>query len=91
MSWIRFSSLLCEFKEEKDEDGNLVTQRYVSLGRFSFWICFIIMSTFWYGDGPDVPDSLYDVFFMMVLYNFFKKPLTMLDGEALSKMFGRKN
>lgn len=87
---MKFSSLICEFKEEPDKNGELMIQKYVSLGRFSFWITFFCMAYFWFSGGI-VPASLYDVFFMMVLYNFFKKPLTMLDSEKLASMFGRKN
>lgn len=83
---MRFSSLLCEFKEEKNDDGDLVVQKYASLGRVSFWITFVCMSYFWFSGGI-VPASLYDVFFMMVLYNFFKKTLSSLDGINVKEMF----
>jgi len=86
---VRFSSLLCEFKEEKDKNGDLITQKYVSLGRFSFWITFSLMSWMWFHDST-VPDSLFNTFMVMVLYNFFKKPLMMMDAETILKLIGRK-
>lgn len=83
---MRFSSLICEFKDEKNADGDFVIQKYVSLGRFSFWITFVCMAFFWFSGGI-VPASLYDVFFMMVLYNFFKKTLTAVEGVDFKNMF----
>ncbi len=81
-----FSSLICEFKEDKDQEGNLVVQKHISLGRFSFWLTFICMAYFWFTGGT-VPASLYDVFFMMVLYNFFKKTLSTIETADLKAMF----
>jgi len=86
---MKFSSLICEFKDEPDKNGELKTQKYVSLGRFSFWITFAIMTFMWFNAVP-VPDSLFNVFMLMVLYNFFKKPLMLLDAETLLKFMGRK-
>lgn len=86
---MKFSSLICEFRDEKNKDGELVIQKYVSLGRFSFWLTFIIMSWMWFNDKT-VPDTLFNVFMLMVLYNFFKKPLMMLDANALMGLFVKK-
>lgn len=86
---MKFSSLICEFRDEKNKDGELVIQKYVSLGRFSFWLSFSIMSWMWFNDKT-VPDTLFNVFMLMVLYNFFKKPLMMLDANALMGLFVKK-
>jgi len=91
MAKIRFNSLLCEFKEEKDENGNQIIQKYISLGRLCFWLTFIFMTIFWFWMEKDVPKSLYDVFYLMVLYNFFKKPLSVLNSETITAIFKIKS
>jgi len=87
---MKFASLLCEFREEKNEEGHLVIQRYVSLGRVSFWITFFMMTSFWFGGGV-VPTSLYNTFFLMVAYNFFKKSFRLLDGNTLLNFLKKNN
>lgn len=85
---MRWSSLFCDLKDEKDENGNLTVQKYVSLGRISFWLTFALMTRFWWL-GLTVPGSLYDVFFIMVLYNFFKKPIEKINPEKLTNLLKR--
>jgi len=63
-----FRSLICE--ESEDKRGKL--QSYVSLGRVSFWIFLIIMCYFWCKDKA-VPDTLYNSWIAVLLYNFSKK------------------
>jgi len=81
-----FNSLLCELKEEKNAKGDYVIQKYVSLGRVSFWLLFIILNVFWFRDVT-VPDSLYDVFFIILLYNFSKKPLELFKDSKIIRAF----
>ena len=88
---MKIINLLCEFKEEKDKDGNLQVQNYVSMGRLCFWITFFFMIYFWFfTESCDAPETLYDVFYLMVLYNFFKKPLDMMKAGDFKEAFGRK-
>jgi len=88
---MRIINLLCEFKEEKDEDGNLQVQNYVSMGRLTFWITFGFMIHFWFfTESGGVPATLYDVFYLMVLYNFFKKPLDMMKTGDFKDVFSRR-
>jgi len=82
---MRFISLICEFKE-LDKDGEKVTENFISLGRVSFWITFLICLKFWWY-GKDIPMTLYNTFVVMVIYNFSKKGLRTVENIDFGKMF----
>jgi hypothetical protein len=77
-----FRSLICE--EKQDDSGRL--ESYVSMGRITFWLLFLFMAYFWF-HGLTVPPSLLQAFNIMVLYNFLKKPLNMINPETLGGFF----
>lgn len=52
------------------EDG-----KKLSVGRISFWICFIISIYYWWVLLIDIPSTLMQTLTTLLLYNVFKKGL----------------
>jgi hypothetical protein len=49
----------------------------VSMGRVAFWLLFIISMFFWITDKK-YPNTMYDIFAIIVLYNFSKKGIEVI-------------
>ena len=68
-----FRSLICDI-ETVTVSGKQELQSFVSIGRVSFWIILIFMSYYWYTEKT-VPATLFDSWWIILLYNFSKKPI----------------
>lgn len=75
-----FRSLFCDVKADPTAPDQL--QSFVSIGRVTFWLLMCFMCYFWI-QGIPIPASLIETFNIIILYNFLKKPLDMIDSEAI--------
>jgi len=57
---------------------------HVSLGRTSFWILFCLLLWFWI-QGKEVPESLFNTWWLVLLYNFGKKVTPFLNKTGDKK------
>ena len=68
-----------DFKRLISEDG-----KHVSLGRVSFWILFVFMLWFWI-EEMEVPESLFNTWWIILVYNFGKKITPILNKTVEKK------
>lgn len=60
----------------------------VSLGRLTFWLLLIVCLWFWLR-GAETPNSLYDAWALILLYNLGKKGVTAFDRLSHLKHGGK--
>lgn len=58
----------------------------ISLGRTTFWVMFVVSLWYWVVLRQDTPNTLFNSWWIVLLYNFGKKGI-----NVLSKKVGRQD
>ena len=58
----------------------------ISLGRTTFWVMFVVSLWYWVALRQDTPNTLFNSWWIVLLYNFGKKGI-----NVLSKKVGRQD
>jgi len=57
----------------------------ISLGRTTFWILFVISLYYWIYLKQDTPDTLFNSWWIVLIYNFGKKGLNVASSVFTTK------